>query len=136
MSVPEAHLFLTKLDEPPTYYNRLVYDAAQCEREGKSIPNYSWYLCKLVWDAEQLPDCDWCSQELVQTALDRYLPIPELTVPWFKEVAALEGKLLTAPYHNEKIAAIKSRPRSANTSHPAPIPRFTCRIVSTVYFVK
>ncbi len=49
--------------------------------------------------------------ELVQTALDRYLPIAELTVPWFKEVAALEGKLLTAPYHNEKIAAIKSRPR-------------------------
>jgi len=44
-------------------------------------------------------------------ALDRYLPIAELPVPWFKAVAALEGKLLTAPYHNEKIAAIESRPR-------------------------
>jgi hypothetical protein len=24
MSVPEAHVFLTKLGEPPTYYNRLI----------------------------------------------------------------------------------------------------------------
>jgi hypothetical protein len=39
------------------------------------------------------------------------LPIAELTVPLFKEVAALEAELLTAPYHNEKVAAIKNRPR-------------------------
>jgi len=59
--VAECHVFLTKLGEPPTYYNRLAYDAAQCEREGKAIPNYRWYLLKLVWDAEHLPDYDWPS---------------------------------------------------------------------------
>jgi hypothetical protein len=81
MSVPEAHVFLTKLGEPPTYYNRLAYDAAQCEREGRAIPNYRWYLLKLVWDAEHLPDYDWPSTELLQTTLEKFLPVAELTVP-------------------------------------------------------
>jgi pentatricopeptide repeat protein len=112
MSVPEAHVFLTKLGEHPTFYDRLAYDAAQCDREGKAIPNYRWYLLKLVWDSEHLSDYDWPSRELVQTTLDKYLPIAELTVPLFKEVAALEHELLTTGiHHTEKVAEIKSRPR-------------------------
>jgi hypothetical protein len=112
MSVSECHVFLTKLGEHPTFYDRLAYDAAQCDREGKSIPNYRWYLLKLVWEYEHLPEYDWCSQELVQTTLDKYLPIAELTVPLFKEVAGLEHELLTTFDHrNEFLAAMKNRPR-------------------------
>ncbi len=112
MTVPECPVFLDKLGVGSTYhYDRIVYNAASCAREGRAIPNYRWFLLKLVWDAEHLTDYDWPARELLQATLDKYLPIAELTVALFKEVAALEGELLTAPYHNEKVAAIKSRPR-------------------------
>jgi hypothetical protein len=112
MSVSECHVFLNKLGEHPTFYDRLAYDAAQCEREGKSIPNYRWHLLKLVWDSERLADYDWPSTELLQATLDKFLPVAELTVPLFKEVAALEHELLTTGiHHTEKVAEIKSRPR-------------------------
>jgi hypothetical protein len=112
MSVSECHVFLSKLGELPTSYSRIAYDAAQCDREGKAIPNYRWYLLKLVWDSEHLPDYDWPSKELLQATLDKYLPVAELTVPLFKEVAALEHELLTTFDHrNEFVAAMKNRPR-------------------------
>jgi hypothetical protein len=69
-------------------------------------------LLKIVWDAEHVMDYDWCSKELLQTTLDKFLPIAELTVPLFKEVAALEHELLTTFDHrNELLAAMKNRPR-------------------------
>jgi hypothetical protein len=112
MTVPECHVFLAKLGAGSThYYDRIVYNAASCAREGKAIPNYRWHLLKLVWDAEHLADHDWPSRELLQSTLDKYLPIAELTVPLFKEVTRLEGELLTAPYHNEKVSEINNRPR-------------------------
>jgi hypothetical protein len=112
MPVAECHVFLNKLGEHPTYYNRLAYDAGNCEREGGAIPNYRWFLLKLVWDAEHLPEYDWPSRELLQSTLDKFLPIAELTVPLFKEVAALEHELLTTFDHrNEFLAAMKNRPR-------------------------
>jgi hypothetical protein len=115
MSVSECHVFLNKLGEHPTSYDRLAYDAAQCEREGGAIPNYRWFLLKLVWDAEHLPEYDWPSRELLQSTLDKFLPIAELTVPLFKEVAALEHELLTTGiHHTEKIAEVKAAPGSAN----------------------
>jgi hypothetical protein len=129
MTVPECHVFLAKLGAGSTHhYDRIVYNAASCAREGRTIPNYRWYLLKLVWDSEDLADYDWPSTELIQATLDKFLPVAELTVPLFKEVAAFEGELLTAPYHNEKVAAIKSRPRVRELAS-----WFACRPETKVY---
>jgi hypothetical protein len=113
MTLPECHVFLDKLGVGSTYnYDLIVYNAASCDREGKTIPNYRWFLLKLVWDAEHLPEYDWPSRELLQSTLDKFLPIAELTVLLFKEVAALEHELLTTGiHHNERVSEIKNRPR-------------------------
>jgi pentatricopeptide repeat protein len=125
MTVPECHVFLDKLGVGSTYdYDRIVYNTSACDREGRAIPNYRWFLLKLVWDAEHLPEYDWPSRELLHSTLDKFLPIAELTVPLFKEVAALEHELLTTFDHrNEFLAAMKNRPRvrelaSCFTSRP------------------
>jgi len=130
MTVPECHVFLAKLGAGSThYYDRIVYNAASCAREGRTIPNYRWYLLKLIWDAEHVMDYDWCSKELLQTTLDEFLPVAELTVPLFKEVAALEHELLTTgTHHNEKVSEIKSRPRVRELAS-----WFACRPDTKVY---
>ena len=113
MSVSECHVFLDKLGETHTYYDRLSYDAAACDREGRSISNYRWYLLKLVSGAEYVPEYNWCSHELLQSTLDKFLPIADLTQPLFKEIAGLERELLLLNMHtrNEKVAVITNRPR-------------------------
>jgi hypothetical protein len=60
-----------------------------------------------------MPEYDWCSRELLQSTLDKFLPIAELTQPLFKEIAGLERELLLLNIHtrNEQVAVIKNRPR-------------------------